>query len=119
MPEVIEAGPEELRAAQSGREPALVMFGADWCTTCAAMMPALKEIASDADVRILHVDVGLHPKMADAHQIRTLPTLMAFADGELRHRSAGVKRVTQLRKLVGGLSASVEDTREAGGPEVL
>ncbi|MFD5225991.1 thioredoxin family protein [Microbacterium sp. NPDC058342] len=120
MPDVIDAGPAELDALRSGREPALVMFGADWCTTCAAMMPALREIAAEAQVRILHLDVGLHPEVADSEQIRTLPTLMAFAGGEVTHRSSGVKRLAQLRRLVAELSATVEDTREtrAGRPEV-
>lgn len=78
----------------------VVDFWADWCAPCHAMTPALEAFAEESpDVVVYAVDTVEHPGLAEQHGVMSLPTLLFFRAGELVHRTTGVKRLPQLKKL--------------------
>lgn len=84
------------------QEPGIVLidFWADWCAPCHAMAPILEELADEysGQLRIAKIDVQRFKEIADRFEIRSLPTLIVFANGEPVSRLAGSKRAPQLRR---------------------
>jgi thioredoxin 1 len=65
-------------------KPVLVDFWAEWCAPCLAMAPTLQELAVTlADkVRIVQLDVASNPATTSRYNVRNMPTLMVFRNGE-------------------------------------
>ena len=61
-----------------GDKPAIVDFYADWCGPCKAIAPTLEEIAKEyaGQLYIYKVNVDEAPEIADAFNIRGIPTLL-------------------------------------------
>lgn len=82
----------------SGSTPVLVDFFATWCGPCKMMHPVLEEVArKEGDkVRIIKIDIDENRRAAAAYQVRSVPTLMIFKDGELKWRESGVRSADDL-----------------------
>ena len=59
-----------------GNRPAIVDFYAGWCGPCRALAPVLEEIASvyRDEIDVYKVDVDQCEAVADAYDIRSIPT---------------------------------------------
>lgn len=59
-----------------GNRPAIVDFYAGWCGPCRALGPVLEEIASayQGSIYVYKVDVDQCEAVADAYDIRSIPT---------------------------------------------
>jgi len=55
------------------------------------LAPVLDEIATEqsARVKVAKVNVDHHPALAARFGIQSIPTLLYFADGKLRHQTVG------------------------------
>jgi thioredoxin 1 len=82
---------------QSGK-PVLVDFSAEWCGPCKTMAPMLKEAKDQMGdaVTVIKVDVDRNPEAAGHYDIRSVPTLMLFKNGEVLWRQSGVVPVQTL-----------------------
>jgi thioredoxin 2 len=71
--------------------PVLVDFYADWCGPCKTMAPILDDLARERMGRALVVklDTDRNPAMARQYEIRGIPTLIVFRDGEEIKRQVG------------------------------
>ncbi len=80
----------------------LVDFFAEWCGPCKMMQPILKELSAEVDenVRIIKIDVDKNPMVSSSFQIRGVPTLIIFKDGQIKWRQSGVLTVPQLKQAI-------------------
>jgi len=82
--------------------PVLVDFYATWCYPCKMMGPILKDVARSVGdkARILKVDVDKNPLAVQKYNIKGVPTLMLFKEGEIVWRQAGVVKAPQLLQVI-------------------
>lgn len=71
----------------------IVDFWATWCAPCRMMEPILGEIAiewADRGVRVLKVNVDEAQETAASFEIRSIPTVVFFRDGEPLFEMVGI-----------------------------
>jgi thioredoxin 1 len=85
-----------------GETPVLVDFYADWCAPCKMMVPILQELKSKMgdSLNILKIDTDRNPDAAIKYQVRGIPTLILFKEGNILWQQAGVVRTSQLEAII-------------------
>lgn len=94
--------PKTFNELISSEEPVLVDFFATWCGPCQMMQPILQETAKQLGdkVKIIKVDVDKNPLAASKFQVRGVPTLILFQNGQVLWRQSGVVPSHQLVKVI-------------------
>lgn len=69
----------------------LVDFHADWCGPCQMLEPTIETLARESDATVAKVDIDAQQAIAQQYGVRSVPTVMLFADGEAVQRIVGVR----------------------------
>jgi thioredoxin 1 len=82
----------------SSAKPVVVDFYTSWCGPCKDMVPVLQMVKDKMknNVRIVKVDVDKNPFIATRYNVRTVPTITIFKDGEPVWSVAGVTGAEEL-----------------------
>ena len=91
-----------LKDITSSETLTLIDFSAEWCGPCKMQAPILQDLKTKVGdkVRIIKIDVDRNPDAANIYQVRGVPTLILFRNGQILWRQSGVATTEQLKQLV-------------------
>lgn len=76
----------------NSEKPVLIDFYATWCGPCQLLAPILKEVKDTLgdSITIFKVDVDKNQELAAIQQVRGVPTMVLYQNGQLLWRQSGV-----------------------------
>src|SRR5205823_12813486 len=94
------------REVNQSDKPVIVDFWADWCGSCKMIAPLLDEIAREKSesVKVAKVMVDENQSLSLKYNIRAIPALLFFKNGQLRDQVTGVTSKKDLLNRVDALA---------------
>ena len=85
-------------------EPALVDFWAAWCGPCKMIAPLVDEISEEyaGKIKVCKMDVDSNPETSVKFNVRGIPTLLIFKNGNIEATKVGALSKAQLVEFVEG-----------------
>ena len=92
---------EHFQSLTADHDVLLVDFFADWCGPCDMLEPIVERVAAETPATVAKVDIDELQALAQEFGVRSVPTLLLFADGDQVEQLVGVQEEATLRDLVG------------------
>ena len=85
--------------------PVIVDFWAEWCGPCRMQLPILEEVAAELKgrVAIVKVNVDENPETAGRYNVRSIPTLILFKEGQMHSVKVGLMTKAKLLEWVAAI----------------
>jgi thioredoxin 1 len=86
----------------SADSPVLVDFWAAWCAPCRMLAPTIDQVAQDYSGRakIVKLNVDDNAETSARYNIRGIPTLLLFKDGEVKDQIVGATSKDHIARLI-------------------
>jgi putative thioredoxin len=107
--------------AYSQNLPVVVDFWATWCAPCRVLGPLLEKLAREAGgtFRLAKVDVDSNPHLASRFQVRSIPIVKAFVNGNMVSEFTGALPEPRLREFIQRIAPSEDNLFIEKGKSLL
>jgi thioredoxin len=97
---VTDASFESEVLAASKSQPVMVDFWAEWCRPCHMLAPTVEQVAQEHSGKLKVVKLNVDENIASAgrYNIRGIPTLLIFKDGQVADQIVGAVPKEQIEK---------------------
>ncbi len=84
------------------QQPVLVDFWAAWCAPCRMLAPTMDQVAAEyaGKAKIVKLNVDDNVETSGRYNIRGIPTLLLFKDGELKEQIVGATSKDHISRLI-------------------
>lgn len=84
------------------QQPVLVDFWAAWCAPCRMLAPTIDQVADDyaGRAKVVKLNVDDNAETAGRYNIRGIPTLLLFKNGELKDQIVGATSKDHISRLI-------------------
>lgn len=91
--------------------PVLVDFWAEWCEPCKTLTPMLEKVVREArgTVKLVKVDADKNQELAQQLRIQSLPTVMAFKDGQPIDGFTGALPESEIKNFIAKFASDGHD----------
>jgi putative thioredoxin len=82
--EVTDATFEQMVIQESSKRPVIVDLWAEWCGPCKSLGPILEKVARErgGEFLLAKLDVDANPSTSQAFGVQSIPTVVAFVNGQ-------------------------------------
>ena len=78
------SNPTEIADAIAAGGVVVVDFGAEsWCAPCRALRPIYDAVSEKVEATLVRADIDDSPELMSQYNIQSVPTLLAYKDGNL------------------------------------
>lgn len=86
------------------KKAVLVDFWAEWCGPCKMIAPMLDEVAGEYEdkLTIAKVNIDENPRTPQRFNVRGIPTLILFKNGQVEGQKVGALRKSDLAAFLDG-----------------
>lgn len=83
-------------------KPVLVDFWAAWCAPCRMIAPTVDQVAQDytGRAKVVKLNVDDNREISAKYNIRGIPTLLLFKDGEVKDQIVGATSKDQISRVI-------------------
>jgi putative thioredoxin len=119
---VIDATEESFQAEvidRSFQVPVLIDLWADWCQPCKQLSPILEKLAEESGGSWLlaKIDVDANPRISQALQVQSIPSVFAVIGGQLVPGFQGALPEAQVREFVAAVLQAAQQAGLTGAGE--
>jgi thioredoxin 1 len=98
---------ENLDSFLSTAQLAMLYIKASWCGPCKILSPVVEEIANEVNNNLVvgKIDADDDMEFVKSLNVRNVPTILFYKEGELVERSVGAKSKGDIQKIIENLTA--------------